>query len=68
MKHVMLQKEGDIHMRSKELVFLLNKYENQILELVYTQDAFTTSDLQGAIGAIVYNIYVAGTKAKEQQV
>jgi hypothetical protein len=48
-------------MVTKERVLLINKYSNQVLELIEKQmrndeDSLTQSDLQGAVDAIVMNI------------
>jgi hypothetical protein len=51
-------------MLSKELVHLLYKYSDEILEVIYNQEQFTTSDLQGVVDAIVEKIYNEGKKAK----
>lgn len=40
----------------------LNKYESELLDVMYNQDNFDTSDLQGVIQAIVYKIYNYGLK------
>lgn len=37
-------------------VYLVNKYTDKILEIIYSQEEYTTSDLQGIIGAIVLSI------------
>ena len=50
-------------MRTKEEMLLLSKYEDEILDVIYNQDEYTTSDLQGVVGAIVYRIYLEGQKA-----
>jgi hypothetical protein len=42
-----------IQMISKEEMDILNTYANEILEVIYTQDEYTTSDLQGRVDAIV---------------
>ena len=51
-------------MLSKEAVRLVNTYSNEILEVIYNQEQFTTSDLQGVVDAIVEKIYNEGKKAK----
>ncbi len=38
---------------SIEKIKLVNKYENEILELVDNQDEYTRSDLQGRVMAII---------------
>lgn len=50
-------------MRTKEEILLLSKYESEILDIIYNQEEFTTSDLQGAVQAVVLNIYREGQKA-----
>ncbi len=40
-------------MSAADHVHLVNKYTNEILELMYSQDDYTTSDLQGMVSAIV---------------
>lgn len=47
-------------MPTKEEVLLMNDYENQILGLVDYQDEYARSVLQGAAGAIVWNILRKG--------
>lgn len=44
---------------------LINKYENEILEVVDNQDDYTRSDLQGRVSAIVMNILRAGKEIGE---
>jgi hypothetical protein len=46
-----------LHLQTKLML-----YENEILDIIYSHDKLTTSDLQGAIQAIVYKIYQAGKK------
>ena len=43
-------------MMTKEEVLKNNEYENEILELIYNQDQFTRSDLQGIVSGIVLKI------------
>lgn len=50
-------------MSSIESVRVINKYSSEILDVVYNQNEFTTSDLQGVVEAIVRNIYEEGRKA-----
>lgn len=38
----------------------LSGFEDQILEVIYNQDGFTTSDLQGHVSVIVDKIYKLG--------
>lgn len=38
-----------------------SKFEDEILELIYSQEEYTTSDLQGRVSAIVLNIIRAYT-------
>jgi hypothetical protein len=42
-------------MNTEEILWM-NKFENQILELIDQQDDFTRSDLQGEVQVIVMNI------------
>lgn len=51
----------------KEEVLLLNGYENEILEIIYNQDEYTTSDLQGRVTAIVMNIFKEGKRLKTEK-
>lgn len=53
-----------------EKVFLVSKFQDEILELVEDQlrndaDTLTQSDLQGRAGAIVMTILAAGKKLAE---
>jgi hypothetical protein len=41
---------------NKDDVFLVTKYESEILDICYHLDDFTTSDLQGAIEAQLYQL------------
>ena len=43
-------------MSAADNVHLVNKYTNEILELMYSQEDYTTSDLQGMVSAIVLSI------------
>jgi hypothetical protein len=43
-------------MSAADNVHLVNKYTNEILELMYSQEDYTTSDLQGIVSAIVLSI------------
>lgn len=43
-------------MHSKKNILLVNKYSNEILEVIANRDEFTRSDLQGVVEAIVMNI------------
>jgi hypothetical protein len=43
-------------MVSNEKILLINKYANEILEVIDNQDDYTRSDLQGRVDAIVMNI------------
>lgn len=49
-------------MSAADSVHLVNKYTNEILELMYSQDDYTTSDLQGMVSAIVISILYDGEK------
>jgi hypothetical protein len=51
-------------MLSKEVIRLENKYSSEILDVIYNQEQFTTSDLQGVVSAIVLKIYNEGKNAK----
>lgn len=62
-------------MISKEVILLLNKYENEILDVIEDQlseyqntdgvdRSRDYSDLQGRVGAIVLNIFNEGKNAK----
>lgn len=51
-------------MLSKEVIRLENKYSSEILDVIYNQEQFTTSDLQGVVAAIVLKIYNEGKSAK----
>ena len=54
-------------MISKEEMLLLSKYEDEILDVIYNQDEFTTSDLQGRVSAIVRSIYRDGQNAVKKK-
>ncbi len=43
-------------MSAADHVHLVNKYTNEILELMYSLEDYTTSDLQGMVSAIVLSI------------
>lgn len=43
-------------MSAADNVHLVNKYTNEILEIMYTHEDYTTSDLQGLVSAIVLSI------------
>jgi len=51
-------------MLSKEVIRMENKYSSEILDVIYNQEQFTTSDLQGVVAAIVLKIYNEGKNAK----
>lgn len=51
-------------MPTKEEIRIMNEFENQILGLIDYQDDYTRSDLQGAVGAIVWNILNKGKNLK----
>ena len=51
-------------LHSKEFVQRVNQYSDEILEVIYNQEQFTTSDLQGVVEAIVMKIYNEGKNAK----
>ena len=58
-------------MISKELVLLLNKYIDEVLQVIEDQMStdgrdLSQSDLQGRIGAIVMNIFNEGKKFKDK--
>lgn len=40
-------------MLSKEVIQMETKYSSEILDVIYNQEQFTTSDLQGVAGAII---------------
>lgn len=46
---------------------LTNKYENEILELIYNQDKYTRSDLQGVVIVLVNKIMEDGYKIISDQ-
>ena len=48
-------------MNTKEIL-QLNKYENEILELIDNQDEFTRSDFQARVQAVVLNIVRGGVE------
>lgn len=50
----------------RETVRLINKLENEILELIDHRDEFTRSDLQGAVMAQVMNILRIGLEMVEK--
>ncbi len=43
-----------------------SKWEDEILELIYSADEYTTSDLQGRVGAIVLQIIADGKKRQKE--
>ena len=43
-------------------MMITEKYSDEILDVIYNQDDFTTSDLQGIVTAIVMKIYAEGQK------
>lgn len=43
-------------MSAADNVHLVNKYTNKILEVIYSHEDYTTSDLQGMVSAIVLSI------------
>jgi hypothetical protein len=51
-------------MHSNEFVQRVNQYSDEILEVIYNHEQFTTSDLQGVVAAIVTKIYNEGKNAK----
>jgi hypothetical protein len=53
-----------ITMLSREVIRMENKYSSEILDVIYNQEQFTTSDLQGVVAAIVLKIYSEGKNAK----
>lgn len=48
--------EGGENMIAENTIRLVNKYSDEILEIVDNRDEFTRSDLQGIIDAIVLKI------------
>lgn len=49
-----------LNLLDPEIVRLINKLSDNILEVIDNQDDFTRSDLQGVIQAIVVNILNKG--------
>jgi hypothetical protein len=49
-----------IDLLDKKIVKLINKHSEEILKLIDRQDDLTSSDLQGAVDAIVINILKSG--------
>ena len=45
-----------MNLPTKENMSLVSKYENEILDLIYHWEDYTTSDLQGCVSAIVMKI------------
>ena len=53
-------------MSAADNVHLVNKYTNEILELMYSHEDYTTSDLQGMVSAIVLSIISDAKKTKQE--
>jgi hypothetical protein len=51
-------------MLPKEVLQVESKYSSEILDVIYNQEQFTTSDLQGIVSAIVLKIYNEGKTSK----
>lgn len=45
---------------------LINEFENEILELIDSQDEFTRSDLQGIVSALVIKILNTGIRLADK--
>jgi peptidoglycan biosynthesis protein MviN/MurJ (putative lipid II flippase) len=45
-----------INLLDRTTVFTISRFSDEILEVIYNRDHFTTSDLQGRVEAIVINI------------
>jgi hypothetical protein len=50
---------------TKEANLLVMKCSEEILDVIYNQDNYTTSDLQGRVGAIVLNILRIGANLEK---
>ena len=48
-----------------EKLFKLFSFEDEILKLIYSQELYTTSDLQGVVAVIVDKIYNYGKQEGE---
>ncbi len=51
----------------RETIFLINEFENAILELIDNQEKFTRSDLQGAVEALVIKILNKGISLAQEK-
>jgi len=53
-------------MNKNKIIIELSKIEDEILDIIYNADDFTTSDLQGAIQAQVRIAYNLGKEEREK--